>query len=108
MESTDAKNTKSIPWVTLCAALAAYVANFNFMLHKHVGVTLAEFDVGKAATGHPGAFMELMAMALAPFLIVLPVLLVLSVFRKTRKSNARRIVFISWMAVVGLVSIIPS
>jgi len=107
MESTDAKNTKSIPWVTLCAALAAYVANFNFILHKHVGVTLAEFDVG-IATGHPGAFIELMAAALAPFLIVLPVLLVLSVFRKTRKSNARRIVFISWMVVVGLVSIIPS
>lgn len=97
MSNAQAKSQSSaIPfWIALSFALIAFAMQFNYALLKKVGAGISEVD-WSVATNHPGAMAELVGYAAGGFLPIAAVILVLSIFAKTRTAAVRRGLIIVW------------
>jgi len=96
MSEAKSKSSSVIPFgIALGFALVAFVMQFNYALQKKVGAGIAEVDWGVAAN-HPGAVTNLVGYAAGGFLPIVPVILVLSIFSKTRNASVRRGLIIAW------------
>ena len=100
MLEAKSKSSSAIPfWIALGFALVAFVMQFNYALQKKVGAGITEVDWGVAAN-HPGAVSNLVGYAAGGFLPIIPVILVLSIFAKTRNASVRRGLIIAWSLVI--------
>ena len=97
MSNTQTKSQPSpIPfWIALGFALSALVMQLNYVLLKRVGAGITEVDWG-VASNHPLTVVELVTRAAGGFLPIVAVILVLSIFAKTRTATVRRGLVVIW------------